>query len=197
MLRRFQFAVLAVILAGACAGGTPPPETSPMATTGVVGGTVEMSIVPGATVPSVLVSVAGTTRTANVSRLGDFVLANVPEGPLELRFTGEGIAAILPLGMLAGGETVSLTVRLTASDAAAASISRTRGTDALVEGVIEEPATALPPGTIIVGGRTVVLPSGTPVRGADGGAALKPGMRVRVTGTLGAAGVTARDIVIL
>lgn len=202
MLRQFQFqfkfAVLSVILVGAC--GTPPPETSPMVTTGVVGGTVEMSIVPGAAVPSVLVSVAGTTLTANVSRLGDFVLANVPEGPLELRFTGDGIAASLPLGTLAGGETVSVAVRLTSSDASAASMSRMRGAEALVEGVIEEPATALPPDTIIVGGRIVILPSGTPVRGSDGAgsaAALKPGMRVRVIGTVGAGGVTARELVIL
>ncbi|HUF24080.1 MAG TPA: hypothetical protein VMN81_08140 [Vicinamibacterales bacterium] len=202
MLRQFQFqfAVLALMLVSACAGGTPPPETSPMVTTGVVGGTVKMSIVPGAAVPSVLVSVAGTTLTANVSRLGDFVLANVPEGPLELRFTGEEIAAILPLGTLAGGETVSVAVRLTPAEAAVASMSRMRGAEALVEGVIEEPSTPLPPNTIIVGGRIVILPSGTPVRGADGAgitAALKPGMRVRVIGTVGAAGVTARELVIL
>ena len=63
-----------------------------------------------APVQPVLVSVAGTTLNANVSRLGDFVLANVPEGPLELRFTGEGIAAILPLGTLAGGGAVRIAV---------------------------------------------------------------------------------------
>lgn len=194
------FGFLLLISVSACAGGTPPPATSPMVTTGVVGGSVQMSIVAGAAVPSVLVSVAGTTLTANVSRLGDFVLANVPEGPLELRFAGEGIAASLSLGTLAGGETISVAVRLTPSDAAVSSMSRMRGAEALVEGVIEAPTTALPPDTIIVGSRIVILPSGTPVRGADGAgiaAALKPGMRVRVIGTVGAAGVTARELVIL
>jgi hypothetical protein len=193
------FAALLLLLVTACAGGTPP-ETSPTATTGLVGGTISMPLAPGAAVPSVLVSVAGITMTSHVSRLGDFVLANVPAGPLELRFTGEGIAAALPLGTLAGGETITLAVRLTSSDAAAESISRVRGSDALVEGVIEESPTPLPANTLIVGGRIVILPAGTEVRRAsgDGGVAdLKAGIRVRVTGTVGAAGVTARELVIL
>jgi hypothetical protein len=197
---QFQLAVLSLILVTACAGGTRPPDTSPMLTSGVVGGTVSMSIVPGAAVPPVLVSVAGVPLTANVSRLGDFVIANIPAGPLELRFTGDGIAAILPLGTIAGGETITLTVRLTPAEAVVAAISRVRGADALVEGVIEESATPLPADTIIVGGRTVILPAGTEVRRAAGDGAvtqLKPGMRVRVVGTLGAAGVTARAILIL
>lgn len=50
-----------------------------MVTTGVVGGTVQTSLVPGTAVPSVLVGVSGTTLTANVSRLGDFVLAKARE----------------------------------------------------------------------------------------------------------------------
>jgi len=170
-----------------------------MAESGIVGGRVEMSIVAGAPVPSLLVSVAGSTLTSNVTRLGDFVIANVPAGALELRFTGDGVAAVLPIGTLAAGETITLSVRLTPADAAVDSIARVRGTDALIEGRIEEPGIALPPNTFIVGGRTIVVPDGTPSRDANGSstAALKPGMRVRVTGTLGAAGVTARELTIL
>lgn len=183
----------------ACASGTPPPETSPLAETGVVGGRVEMSIVPGAAVPSVLVSVAGADVTANVSRLGDFVIANVPAGPLELRFTGAGIAATLPAGSLAAGETLTMTVRLTPAQAAIDSMSRVRGTAALVEGVIAESDVALPAGAIVVGGRIVRVPSGVTATGGVNGTtpALKPGLRVRVTGTLDAAGITAREITIL
>ena len=185
---RFQFAVL-WLAAAACAGGTTPPKTSPIAETAVVSGIVEMSVVPGAAVPSVMVSVAGATMTANVSRLGEFVLPNVPAGPLELRFTGEGIAAALPAGAVAGGEVVTMRVRLTPAQAAIDSIVRIRGTAALVEGRVDTPGTPLPPNTVIVGGRIVIVPAGTP--------ALKPGMRVRVTGTIDASGITAQSVTIL
>ena len=193
-------AALLIALSLAGCGRTPPPSTSPTLTTGVVGGTAQMSIVSGATVPSILVSIGGSTLNANVSRLGDFVIANVPAGPLELRFTGDGIAAILPAGEIAGGETVTLSIRLTPASAAIESMSRVRGSEALVEGAIEEPGLPLPPDTIIVGGRTITVPAGTPVRRASNGgtsAALQPGVRVRVTGTASAAGMTAREIVIL
>lgn len=192
-----RFAVLALIGIAACAGGTPPPQTSPIAETGMVGGRIEMSIVPGAPVPPVLVSIAGSTITTNVTRLGDFVIANVPAGPLELRFTGAGIASALPIGTLAAGETITVQVRLTPAEAAIGSISRVRGNDALVEGRIEEPNEALPPNMMIVGGRTIVVPDGTPVRAGNGAAAeLKIGARIRVTGTVSAAGVTAREITV-
>lgn len=188
------FAVLLMIVVAACAPGTTPPTTSPIAESGVVGGRVEMTIVPGAAVPPVLVSVAGADVTAHVSRLGDFVIANVPAGPLELRFTGDGVAAALPLGSIQAGETITLYVRLTPTQAAADALSRIRGTEALVEGVIETPTTPLPAHTIIVGGRTVVLPAGGSADGAD---AFKPGVRVRVTGTIAPNGILARDITIL
>lgn len=150
------------------------------------------TIVPGAPVQPILVSVGGTTLTANVSRLGDFVLSNVPAGPLELRFTGEGVAAVLPVGEMAGGETVTVAVRLMPTEGVIESMSRIRGTSALVEGAVEAPGLPLPANTIIVGGRTIMVPPGVASI-----AALKPGVRVRVTGTASAAGVTAQQVVIL
>ena len=113
----------------------------------------------------------------------------MPAGPLELRFTGDGIAAALPLGSIQAGETITLHVRLTPTQAAADAISRIRGTEALVEGVIETPTTPLPPNTIIVGGRIVTLPAGI--------AAPKPGTRVRVTGVVNGGGVAARELTVL
>lgn len=187
MLRRL--AIGSLIFVVACAGGTTPPETSPITETGVVSGIVEMSVVPGAAVPSVLVSVAGAMMTSNVSRLGEFVLPNVPPGPLELRFTGDGIAAVVPAGTLSGGETVTMRVRLTPAQAAIESIVRIRGAAAVIEGRVEEPGNPLPANAIIVGGRIVRVPPGT--------ATLKPGMRVRVTGTIDASGITATSVDIL
>ena len=196
----FQLAALLTFASAACAGGRTPPSTSPIATTGVVGGTVQMSAAPGTPLPSILVSVGGTTLNGNVSRLGDFVIANVPDGPLELRFTGEGIAAVLPAGAIAGGETVTLAIRLAPAEAAIQSMSRQRGSDTLVEGAIEAPGLPLPANTIIVGGRTIIIPSDAVIKTSSNGAgaaALKPGVRVRVIGTASAAGVTAREVSIL
>ena len=178
---------LLIALTTAC-GGIAPPATSPIADTGVVGGRVLMPSASGANVPRLIVNLVGAPISANVGSLGDFVLANVPAGPLALHFTGEGIAAGLDAGAIAGGETVSLVVRIDDDTARLDAVSRVRGNDAMVEGPIETPPAALPSNTIIVGGRTVLLPEGT--------ASLTPGMRVRITGTVSAAGIIARDIVI-
>lgn len=186
---RRAFLALPIGLALAACGGTAPPETSPTVETGVVGGRVLMSSASGADASRLMVSIVGTAISANVGSLGGFVLPNVPAGPLELHFTGEGMAAGLDAGTIAGGETVSLAVRLDGTAARVDSVSRVRGSDAMVEGAIETPPATLPANTIIVGGRTVSLPGG----GAD----LKPGMRVRITGTVSPAGIIARDIVIL
>jgi len=67
-MRRLPFLLL--ILTTACAGGTKPPATSPITETGIVGGHVEMSIVAGAAVPPVLVSVAGTALRMRVRVTG-------------------------------------------------------------------------------------------------------------------------------
>ena len=179
-------AALPLIVTLAACGGTPPPDTSPLAESGMVGGTLRMSIVEGAAVPPVLVSVAGATMTAAVSRLGDFVLTNVPAGPLELRFTGDGIAATLPLGAMTGGETITVSVLLTPAQATVDAIARVRGDQALIEGTVEAPTTPLPSGTFIVGGRVVSLPAG--------GTMPKPGTRIRVTGTITGAGIVAREL---
>lgn len=186
-MHRAPLALLIALTLAAC-GGSAPPETSPTVETGVVGGRVLMPSASGANVPRLIVNLVGAPISANVSNLGEFVLANVPAGPLALHFTGEGIAAGLDAGAIAGGETVSLVVRIDDDTARVEAVSRVRGNDAMVEGPIETPPAALPPNTIIVGGRTVLLPDDTP--------GLTPGMRVRITGTVSAAGIIARDIVI-
>ncbi len=146
---------------------------------------------PGA--PGVTVRVVGTSVSADVDGFGHFVLPNVPAGPLELHFTGPGLASGLDAGEIAGGETVTLSVRVEATTLRIEAIARVRGSDATIEGVIEASGASgdiLTSNTIIVGGRSVQLPAGT-------GANLKPGMRVRATGTVSAAGIIARDLTIL
>ena len=184
----FQFAVLVLTLAAAC-GGHTPPDTSPTTETGVVGGSLLMPPwEPGA--PGVTVRVVGTSVSADVDGFGHFVLPNVPAGPLDLHFTGPGLASGLDAGEIAGGETVTLSVRVEATTLRIEAIARVRGSDATIEGVIEASGDILTSNTIIVGGRSVQLPAGT-------AANLKPGMRVRATGTVSAAGIIARDLTIL
>ena len=188
---QFHLAVFALMLAGAC-GGNTPPDTSPTTETGVVGGSLLMP--PGEPfAPGVTVRVVGTSVSADVDSFGRFVLPNVPAGPLNLHFTGSGLGFGLEAGDIAGGETVTLTVRVETSALRIEAIARVRGSDATIEGVIEASGASgdtLPPNTIIVGGRSVQLPAGT-------AANLKPGMRVRATGTVSAAGIIARDLTIL
>ena len=136
------------------------------------------------------VRVVGTAVSAAVGSSGEFVLPNVPAGPLELHFTTPGLAAGVTAGEIGGGETVTINVHAGAGALRIDSIARVRGTDATIEGAIEASGDTLPANTIIIGGRSVQLPEGR-------SAGLKPGMRVRVAGTVSAAGIIARDLVIL
>lgn len=149
-----------------------------------------MPVAAPAGTPRITVHAVGTSVSSTVSSLGEFVLPNVPEGPLELLFTGQGISAGVTAGEIAGGETVSLAVRLDGPRASIDAIARIRGTDATLEGIVETPREALPPNTIIVAGRTVTLPAGA-------AAGLTPGVRVRVTGTVSGPGIIASTVAIL
>lgn len=180
---------LLIVLAIAC-GAAPPPSTSPTLSHGVVGGRVTIGAERGAASSRTTVHVVGTTVSATAGSTGEFVLPNVPAGPLELLFSAAGTSAGLAAGEIAGGETVTLAVTIADGRATVDSIARVRGADATLEGVVDAAHGALPPNTIIVAGRTVTLPAGA-------GAAIVPGVRVRVTGTVSGATILARDIAIL
>lgn len=182
-------ALLIALLLAAC-GGSAPPRTSPTITTGVVGGRVVMPAAAPAGAPRLTVHVVGTSVSTTVSSIGEFVLPNVPAGALELLFSGQGMSAGVTAGEIAGGETVSLALRLDGSRATIDAIARIRGADATLEGTIDAPLDTLPPNTIIVAGRSVTLPPGA-------GPGLTPGVRVRVTGTVNGPGIIARAIDIL
>lgn len=182
--------VLFSLVPAACGGGSAPPRMSPTITTGVVGGRVAMAAGTSAAGPRLSVHVVGTEISTTVSSLGEFALANVPAGPLELLFSGQGVSAGVSAGEIAGGETVTLVVRLDGARAAIDAIARIRGSEATLEGPIDAPLDALPPNTIIVAGRSVTLPPGA-------GPGLAPGVRVRVTGVVSGPGIVARAIDIL
>lgn len=181
---------LLTLLPSACGGGSAPPRTSPTITTGIVGGRVTMPDAAPAGAPRITVHVVGTSISTTVSSIGEFVLPNVPAGPLELLFSGQGMAAGVTAGEITGGETVSLALRLDGSRATIDAIARIRGADAMLEGTIDAPLESLPLNTIIVAGRSVTLPAGS-------GPGLAPGVRVRVTGVVNGPGIIARTVDIL
>jgi hypothetical protein len=187
---RICSAALVLVALSACGGGATPPRTSPTLTTGVVGGRVAMPSEPAPGAPRMTVHIVGTALSAMVNSTGDFVLANVPAGPLELLFSGQGMSAGVTAGEIAGGETVSLEVRLDGTRAAIDAIARVRGDEATLEGAIESPREDMPANTIVVAGRSVTLPAGA-------GPGLTPGTRVRVTGSVSGPGIIARTIDIL
>lgn len=189
-MSRTAAALLIAFTVCSCGSAHPPPDTSPTNATGVVGGRLVIPGNPDRNTTATSVTVAGTQVSAAIDGFGAFVLPNVPAGPLELRFSGNGPAAGVSAGEIAGGETVTLNIRVDGDLLRIDSIARVRGNEATIEGVIEASGDTLPANTIIVGGRSVQLPEGR-------SAALTPGVRVRVIGTVSAAGIVARELVIL
>lgn len=190
MSRAAPTLLIAFAVASSACALQAPPTTSPTLSAGVVGGRVTMGPGDSESLARLTVHVAGTPLSTAVGSTGEFVLPNVPEGPLTLLFSGPGTSSAVDAGSLAGGETVTLVVTLAGVRAALVSIARVRGSEATIEGVIDTPDGALPPGTIIVAGRTVTLPAGRSMAG------LAPGVRVRIAGVVSGAGIIARDIVI-
>lgn len=182
-------ALLIALLIVAC-GASSPPDTSPTATTGVIGGRLAVDGASRAEFARMTVHVVGTGISTTVGSAGDFVLPNVPAGALELLLSGQGTSVGVRAGEVAGGETVTLTLTIREGRASIDSIARVRGAEATLEGRIEAPGGVLPPNTILVAGRSVTLPAGA-------GPGLTPGVRVRVTGRLDGPSIIARDIVIL
>ena len=62
------------------------------------------------TSPVQFVGVVGTSVTAPVDGSGRFTLTSVPAGAVQLRFTGPGTDATLPVGAVQSGETITLVV---------------------------------------------------------------------------------------
>ena len=201
-MTRTLFAASAILALAACGSATTPTEPSgPSAVESLsqssatisgrvagIGSAQTFSSSSGAGA-GMTVSVVGTSLSSSVNSMGQFALANVPaHAAVVLRFEGAGANAQLPVGTLAAGETLNLTVSVTGSTATIE--GQTRGNGSEVEGRIE----AIQSGTIVVAARTVTVGASTTIR--HGGTAmtftdLTVGMRVHVKGTPSGTGATA------
>lgn len=147
--------------------------------------------------PSMTVSVVGTSVSGPVSPAGAFALDGVPEGVVRLRFAGSGIDATVSLDPVAAADTVSVLIGLSPTAAIVEAESRNAGGTVEFEGRIESLPPTQPADTLVVGGRTVTVSTQTQIR--DGSAtltlaALVVGQRVHVKGRLDGASIAAAAI---
>lgn len=108
---------LGVLWMSACGGGTGAP-TAPSATGGsgaTIAGTVRGA---GATAPAgMTVAVVGTSLSAAVEGSGDFQVAGVPSGNVQLQFKNGSVNATAQLANVANDEFVEIQVQLNGSSA--------------------------------------------------------------------------------
>lgn len=163
----------------------------------------------GATAPSSLASsssaiqgltveVVGAGVSAPVDAAGGFTLRGVPAGTVRLRFFGPGVDVTASLTGVNSTDTITIVVVVTPAAATIVSESR-NGAPASpsvveVEGRIEA---VQPQDWIVVSGRRILVPAGTPMREGDrirDWSDLKPGVRVHVKARVDGADLIATFI---
>ena len=201
--RATALATLAVItsLTAACGGSsraTPTSPSAPLADGGAaaagatISGTVQgagpsslTSATTSHAVTGLSVAVVGTSLGTTVDAAGRFTLTGVPPGDVQLRFTGSGIDAVVPVGTVQPAQTVSIVVTLSGNSGRVETETKDGQGEQELEGRVE----ALPPtvaaGSLRVAGRLVTTDGNTRI--VLGGvtktfAALEIGQRVHVRG---------------
>ena len=113
MTRNFLVSSCAVAFAAVgCSGGGAP--SSPSSAGATISGTVVIaSSSAAATTPSSLtVGVSGTTLSAGVEGSGNFRLAGVPTGDVQITFRGAGATSTVPVANVAPEEVIELQVAI-------------------------------------------------------------------------------------
>jgi hypothetical protein len=206
MLRRYQWALLALVLVCACGkDASSPSPTSPTSPTGSSGG----NTTPGAVVTGIVTS-AATTQTAStsgarvmdvagVSRVdvvgtnvssaidsqGRFSLTGVPVGSAQLKFTGTGVNAMATVTGLESNQTISVIFSVAGSSATIVADSRNPGASQLpVNGTVDGLTGTAGTFQFTVNGYTIHGDTQTEFYGdgshSDSFIDLKNGMRVEV-----------------
>ena len=120
LIGRWRVCLVGAIVATsmACGESTPDPSspTNPSPSASSAGATINGQVVSSAS--GLTASVMGTSLSSQVAGDGRFNLSRVPVSNVQLRFTGPGTNATLPLGDLRAGETVSIRVMVSGTSAA-------------------------------------------------------------------------------
>lgn len=148
---------LFVLLSTAACGSSNDLPSSPSA----VAGTASIrGMVMSGSASGLTVAIPGTAMVSLVSSDGQFSLANVPGGRIELRVTGPGIDARIDLGVVQAGEIVTITLRVNGTAVLLESVTR-RFRDDEVRGVVTLVSGGCPSLTLMVGQRIVRTNAGT------------------------------------
>jgi len=197
--------VLITLLSAACGGAkmspTSPSAVSPSGST-TTGAIVEGAVRLGATAgvgsaaDPMKVRVVGTDIVVNVSLTGQFALSGVPSGNIQLHFFGAGVDAVVTVGLVSTGETVTISVTVVGTSAVIEyQVRRNSGqSEEQIEGRVESLPPTQPAGTLVVAGRTVNTTATTTFRQSSATrtfADLEVGQRVHVKGTTSAGVFTA------
>ena len=108
--------------------------------------------------PALIVTVVGTTITAQVNPNGTFVLTNVPPGDIQLQFTGPGTNALLTVSGVNGGDELRITVQVSGNTATLQDVSRKDKVNKIeIEGPVMSGACA----SFVVNGTTITTDAAT------------------------------------
>ena len=200
-------AIAAGLLVSACGGSSPTSPTSGSASiTGAIvsGGSASgmslQSVRPQASpgVAGMTVGVKGTSNKTNVDGSGRFTLTDVPNGHVDLEFTGgSGFNSSVGLDDIQSAENITLSLSLTDSSVVLESAQRNAGSSVQLEARVE----AVPPETTALhfrAGGVDVTTTATTTFTLNGGtgafADLIPGVRVHVKGQSAGTGITAQTV---
>ena len=186
-------AVLFCFVAAGCAGSGSPVAPGPSSAGGAsISGSIlsggsssaMTSSINGSAINGLVVTVAGTAIKSSVDAAGRFRLDGVPNGDLQLQFTGP-VTATIPVPQVQPAETITLVLSLSTTTVTLESQLRSGAGEEQVEGRIESLPPTMPAGSLKVAGRTVTTDASTTFRNSGGTAAfadLEIGFRVHVKG---------------
>jgi hypothetical protein len=116
----------------------------------------------GALSSGLRVTVVGTGQSTTTDGSGHFTLTGVPAGDVQLRFQGPGVDAMLDLGGLQSGQTITITIQVSGSEASIVSPADTSQVE--VTGKVE----SVGAGQLVVAGQTIMVDASTSIYGNEG-----------------------------
>ena len=205
MRKGLGLTLVAMLLSGACGGGSGSPSspsgvTSPGGSSATITGTVRgvssamLAASNGAAIAGVTISVVGTSLSATADVAGRFTLTNVPAGAVQLQLTGGGANAIVALNPVAAQQTIDVVLAVSGSSASVESEVRSGTGEAQLEGRVESLPPTMPALTFKAAGRSVRTDAST--RFVDGSQTrtfgdLRLGMRIHAKGSMAGDNFTA------
>ena len=150
----------------------------------------------GSAINGLVVTVAGTGLKSSIDAAGRFRLDGVPNGDLQLQFTGP-VTATIPVPQVQPAETITLVLSLSTTTVTLESQLRSGAGEEQVEGRIESLPPTMPAGSLKVAGRTVTTDASTIIRNSGGAAAfaaLEIGFRVHVKGRTSGNNILATSV---